>query len=153
MTFRRQLFGYNRNDVKKRLKLCENELHDSVARLEAANARIAGLEADIEEYKITVDSVRRQLAQASTTAGAEPIALMIGPTDNLAVISALVDGLEAMTSLTPQFRVYRDGFYRLDGVTTNRLGVIDWLRSHLDVAVVDDRGDALFVQPRGRLQA
>jgi cell division septum initiation protein DivIVA len=150
----RELLGFNRNEVRRRFKAYETQLSEMTVALQVAEERIARLEAEIEEYKVTVASLRRKVAEArDTTDGdaVEPVVILVGPANVLGDITGLIDDLETVPNLLPRLRVYRDGFYRVEASTNNLMAVVRWLEARDDVNEVAVQDDAIHVVPRGRM--
>jgi hypothetical protein len=153
-TIPRELFGYSRAEVKRRIKTFEAQISDATSALEAARQEIARLEARVEEQEVIIAALRRKIIEVSDGSGnglTEPIEILIGPVNVLGSIAGLIDDLEAMPHLTPKFRVYRDGFYRVDGTTDNILAVVRWLEAHSETGDVVVQDDAIHVLPKGRM--
>jgi hypothetical protein len=146
----RQLFGYSKSVVDARLKSLRKELENTQQRLQQVQAQLAKAEAEREELAITVAAMRRQHIQvAAGTGPGDPVTVVVGPTDSLGMITGLIDALEGSPHLSVQFRVFRDGFYRVDGQAHDRIKFIGWLRAQSAVrdVVVDE--ELVHVSPLG----
>jgi hypothetical protein len=134
------------------MKAYDTQLNEAAVAVQVAEERIARLESEIEEFKVTVAGLRRKLAQDKDTADGdvtEPVVVLVGPVEMLGAITGLVDDLETVPNLVPRFRVYRDGFYRVEASTSNLLAVVRWLESREDVGEVVVQDDAIHVVPKG----
>ena len=144
------LFGYDKISVSQRMAEMEKELEEATKEIEQLRAQLARTEARNEELNATVAAMRRQQIQVLTgNDDAAPVTVLVGPTDSLGVITGLIDALEGSPHLMVQFRIFRDGFYRIDGRAHDRAKLVEWLRSQSAVRNIAVDQETLHVVPRG----
>ena len=78
----------------------------------------------------------------------EPLIILVGPCAGIASIDGLIREIDEAPHLEVGFRLFRDGFYRVDGHTDDRTEVGTWLSARTGVQSVVDDGTALHVRPR-----
>ncbi|MCY0896520.1 MAG: hypothetical protein OWS03_09560 [Alicyclobacillaceae bacterium] len=151
-TFGRQWLGFRREVVLRELAAYEQEMADLRAKLAEAEQRWQRAEAEREELSLTLAAMRRQQLQplSSGSASMQPAIVLVGPTDVLGPITLVVDALESSPHFTPRFRVFRDGFYRVDGETADRTKLIDWLRALPEVRETRQDQETIHVVPGTR---
>lgn len=147
--FSRELLGYRRTEVKKRLRTIELELAQTKSALSEAEDRIA----ELEEALATLETPSWALPKERETSDGEAVEILVGPIDRLGTISALIDNLERLPLLRIRYRLYQDGFYRVKATTTNLLTVMDALRNHVAVHDIQLHTDRLYVTPKGQKPA
>ncbi len=148
--FERQFFGYAKSSVDEKMKICEQKLADAEQQVSELTVRLAKAESQKEELAITVAAMRRQHIQSVSMSGAgESITVIVGPTDSIGHITGLIDALEGSPHLAVRFRVFRDGFYRVDGQAHDRNKLIGWLRAHSLVRNIAVDQELVHVSPRG----
>lgn len=148
--FERQFFGYARSSVNESMKICEQKLADAEQQVSELKIRLANAESQKEELAITVAAMRRQHIQSVSLSGAgESITVVVGPTDSIGRITGLIDALEGSPHLAVRFRVFRDGFYRVDGQAHDRDKLIGWLRAQSLVRDIAVDHELVHVSPRG----
>lgn len=145
-----RLFGYERSAVNDRLAELERELQDSKSEAGRLRARLSQAESQKEELSVTVAAMRRQQIQMVSRSGmGEPVSVIVGPADSLGLITGLIDALEGSPHFSAQFRVFRDGFYRVDGQAHDRANLLGWLKGQTGVRDVSADEETLHVLPRG----
>lgn len=144
------LLGYDKVSVSQRVGDMEKDLGEATQEIERLQAQLAQANANNEALNATVAAMRRQQIQALMGSDATtPVTVLVGPTDSLGVIAGLIDALEGSTYFTPQFRVFRDGFYRVDGRAHDRAKLIEWLRGQSSVHDIAVDEETLHVVPGG----
>ena len=78
----------------------------------------------------------------------EPVMILVGPCAGIASIDGLIREIDEAPHLEVGFRLFRDGFYRVDGQTDDRSDVGTWLSAQASVQSVVDDGTTLHVRPR-----
>ncbi len=76
-----------------------------------------------------------------------PVVVLVGPCTGIASIGDLIVDLESSPHLRVSFRLFRDGFYRVDGHAADRVQLGEWLGARRDVQSVVDDASALHVRP------
>ncbi|AEJ40068.1 hypothetical protein TPY_1888 [Sulfobacillus acidophilus TPY] len=147
--FSRELLGYRRTEVKKRLRTIELELTQTRLALSEAEDRIA----ELEDALATVNTTSWALPKERDTTDGEAIEILVGPIDRLGTIGALIDSLERLPLLRIRYRLYQDGFYRVKATTTSLNTVLDGLRNHAAVHDIQLHADRLYVTPKGQKPA
>lgn len=148
--FATALLGYDKVSVSQRVGDMEKQLNDATQEIGRLRVQLAQAEANSEALNATVAAMRRQQIQVLTGGDATaPVTVLVGPTDSLGVIAGLIDALEGSTHFSPQFRVFRDGFYRVDGRTHDRMKLVAWLRSQSSVHDIAVDDETLHVVPGG----
>lgn len=149
-SFSKQLFGYSLKDVDARVKQLQQSYEEARDEVEDLTNKLARLESQKEELAITVAAMRRQQIHVSSREGAgEPVTVLVGPTDSISGIANLIDALEGSPHLAVRFRVFRDGFYRVDGEAHDRTKLLGWLRAQSDVRELSIDQETVHVSPRG----
>jgi hypothetical protein len=151
-TFGRQWLGFRREVVLREVAAYEQEIADLRAKLEEAEQRWKRAEAEREELSLTMAAMRRQQLHRPSSADTllQPVIVLVGPTDVLGPITLVVDALESSPHFTPRFRVFRDGFYRVDGETADRTKLVDWLCALPDVRETHLEQETIHVVPGTR---
>lgn len=148
--FETQLFGYSRSSVDRRIRGMQQEVEELTRQVADLRAKLSKAESSKEELSIALAAMRRQHIQVATQSGvSEPVTVMVGPTDSLGVITGIIDFLEGSPHLQVQFRVFRDGFYRVEGQAHDRGKLIGWLRSQSDVRDLSVDQEMIHIVPRG----
>ncbi len=148
--FERQFFGYAKSSVDESMKICEQKLADAEQQVSELKIRLANAESQKEELAITVAAMRRLHVQTVSLSGSgESITIIVGPTDSIGHIAGLIDALEGSPQLEVKFRVFRDGFYRVDGQAHDRDKLIGWLRAQSLVRDIAVDHELVHVSPRG----
>lgn len=96
--------------------------------------------------------MRRQHVQRINGLGSlygQTVTLMMGPTDSLTSITRLIDALDGCPHLMAHFRVFRDGFYRIDGTAVDMDRLVSWLNRLPDVRETVVEGESVHIVPRG----
>jgi hypothetical protein len=75
----------------------------------------------------------------------EPVVVVVGPTTSLPPIEPVVDALEQAPGLSIEFRLFRDGVYRVDGRVSSRGQLARWLEGQPGVESVFVDGETLHV--------
>lgn len=101
--------------------------------------RSAPLEVDLRIYGDTPEE--------GDAAVWNPVVLLVGPCAGIASIGDLIVDLESSPHLRVSFRLFRDGFYRVDGHAADRVQLGEWLGARRDVQSVVDDASALHVRP------
>ncbi len=149
--FAKQLFGFEKSAVYRVLDELETEIAELAEKVESLGDQLKESTAQREELSLTIAAMRRQHIQmfAQKDGNVEPVTVMIGPTRTLGDITGLIDSMEGCPHLIPKFRVFRDGFYRVDGSAVDKDRLITWLHSLSDVRDTIVEGETLHVLPRG----
>ncbi|MHB1684823.1 MAG: hypothetical protein ACYCYO_18685 [Bacilli bacterium] len=152
MSLSTSVFGYRRTEVDRTIASLKDDSARMKAELERSRARIEQLQGDLEEYKVTVATLRRQRVDTPQGADAavKPLTLMIGPTDTLGIIVTLVEDIETSPEMMIRFRVFRDGFYRIDGYTKDYTSMIAKLQNRSDIRSLTVNGETLHIMPKGK---
>jgi regulator of replication initiation timing len=151
-----QLFGYRRVRVNRKIKSLERSLQEALADSEQLqksvqdlSLELKSLRAEKEEYRTAVMSLKRQqMDVVSEERPTVPMTVMVGPTDTVALIAHLMEALDNCPHLTVRFRLFRDGYYRVDGVTTDPVSLLSWLQKRPEVQVLDRDKGTIHVVPR-----
>ena len=150
MGFGRAVLGYPRAEVEQRLAALQEEVERERRELESAAARIAEMEARAEEREVAIAALRRQRAQVEGHfANTNPVVVMIGPVAALQPLVELIDDLEEAPGLSIQFRIFRDGFYRVDGYASDAAALRQWFEVHPRVRSAVFENGALYIAPKG----
>lgn len=148
VVFDRQLFGYKRTQVNRRLQQMKQELSEAMQQIENLSAKVLKAEEERDLLTATVYAMRRQQFNAVTPSNSEEsIIILIGPSDSLAPIMNLIDHLERAPNLKIAFRVFRDGFYRIDSRCSNMREFIAWLKLQDHIRHVEVDGETIHVIP------
>lgn len=149
--FGKQLFGFEKTAVYRVLDELETEIAELTAKVDSLGDQLKESTAQREELSLTIAAMRRQHIQmfAQKDGNVEPITVMIGPARALGDITGLIDSMEGCPHLIPKFRVFRDGFYRVDGSAVDKSRLITWLHSLAEVRDTIVEGETLHVLPRG----
>ncbi|QQE79323.1 hypothetical protein [Alicyclobacillus sp. SO9] len=151
-----QLFGYRRTKVDRRLKSLKKTLDDAQKNqeelqkaLQDLSLQVKTLRAEKEEYAAALATVKRQqLDTFAETPTSFPMTVMVGPTDTIAPITGLMDALDDCPYLNVRFRLFRDGVYRVDGIATDPVSLLSWLRKRPDVQFLDNDKGTIHVMPK-----
>ena len=152
MAFSRSMFGYDKEDVDRKLQEIKDDAERNRRELAAAQARVAELEAHAEEDRVMIAALRRQRSQTETDVYTftTPLVIMVGPSHSLSMIASLMDDIENLPHFTADSRVFKDGFYRVNGQTSDADAVVQWHQRRSDVRAVTRKGDAIQVVPKGK---
>lgn len=148
--FGSQLFGYEKRAVDQKIRSLQMELDAASEKVLDLEGQLSLMEAQKDELTVTVAAMRRQQIQVTRAAdSSEAVTVMVGPTDVLGVIAGLIDSLDGSPHLSVGFRMFRDGFYRVDGRAHDKDKLISWLRSQSAVRDVVVDQETLHVFPKG----
>lgn len=142
-----RLLGYDRTEVEQQIANLQAKLDELTTAYEDSKQQVGQLQAYIEDYEIRLASARRDRAQALSQSGFKPsnIIVLIGPVSTFSSIAPLADTLDKLPDLSIQFRVFRDGFYRIDAWIENVDSLTKWLQSQTGVRAVHCEQDTLHV--------
>jgi hypothetical protein len=76
-----------------------------------------------------------------------PVMILVGPCRGIASIDELIRDIDDAPHLRAGFRLFSDGFYRVDGHTDDRAQIGNWLSARTGVQSVVDDGTTLHVRP------
>lgn len=92
-----------------------------------------------------VQVLTRDPAQGS---GASSVVVLVGPCEGLMSVSSLTEVLEEAPNLEVHFRLFKDGFFRADGVSTDIEDLAKWLSGRDEVQSVAIEANVIHVVPR-----
>jgi regulator of replication initiation timing len=151
-----ELFGYQRARVNKKIKNLERSLKEALANSEALekslqdlSLEVKSLRAEKEEYRAALMSLKRQqMVVTSEHRATIPMTVMVGPADTMSLVTGIMDALDNCTFFTVRFRLFRDGYYRADGVAADPVSLVTWLQKRPDVQLVDHDKGTIHVIPK-----
>lgn len=143
MPFNRELFGYARDEVDQelsRLSSAQEHLQRDFTHLQG---RLRAVEADRETQRLVLAELRRTAYRLSQHGDIpqEPVLIMVGPVHSFRAILDFSETVETLSFLAIRFRLFRDGYFRLDGHVTHLGSLLEWLRERPEVhSVTEDQG-------------
>lgn len=125
-------FGYDRSEVDEMMKQIDIYVTKLEGELKDAQERIRELEAETEQFEVRMAALRRERRSAMTGENAhqQSITIILGPASTFAKIAGVADDVETVECLNIRFRVFRDGFYRIDALTDKQQVVVAWFEQH-----------------------
>jgi hypothetical protein len=125
-------FGYDRSEVDEMMKQVDLYATKLEGELKDAQERIRELEAETEQFEVRMAALRRERRAATTgdNSQQQSITIILGPASTFAKIAVVADDVESVDCLSIRFRVFRDGFYRIDAMTDKLQVVVAWFEEH-----------------------
>ncbi len=148
MKFETQLFGYHRSKVNRKFQQMQNELLEVSQQLQTLTKKLESSDRERNELGALVAAMKQHNVETvNQLISHSSLVILVGPSDSIASLAKVIDLLEHVPNLTISFRIFRDGFYRVDGQSEKINQIASWLKLQEDVHEVEINGETIHVIP------